>query len=147
MNDIVLEYETPESAQILSSLRVLVIDGRDITRRALHLLLGAAGIDVTGAETIAEAQAFLAVRPFDAVLTDVEMPGLGRREGRVVIAAITGPNACVPVVEISRGIYAHPDEVRHAAGMMVEIGGFIDPGRICGALAGLDGPPPQAKAA
>lgn len=147
MNNKVLEHEAPESAQILSKLKVLVIDGRDITRRALHLLLGAAGADVTGAESVAEAQAFLAVRPFDAVLTDVEMPGLGRREGRPVLAAITGPNACVPVVEISDGPDAHPFEPRHAAGMMVEIGGFIDPGRICGALAGLDQPPPQAKAA
>jgi CheY-like chemotaxis protein len=147
MNDSVMEYETPDTAQILCKLKVLVIDGRGITRHALGLLLGAAGADVTGAESVAEAEAFLAVRPFDAVLTDVEMPGVGRRGGRPVLDAIAGPNACVPVVEISHGDYARPDEVRHAAGMMVEIGGFIDPGRICRSLAGLSPPPPRAAAA
>jgi DNA-binding NtrC family response regulator len=146
MNKSVPEYDAPETAQILSQLKVLVIDGRDITRRAVSLILTAAGADVTGADSIAEAQAFLAVRPFDAVLTDIDLPGLGRREGRPVLAAITGPNACVPVVEITQGGDS-PAEVRHAAGMMVEIGAFIDPGRICRALAGLAHPPPRAAAA
>ena len=65
MTEIVAEYESPEAAQVLERLRVLVIDGRDITRRALGLILGAAGADVTGAESLAEAQAHLAVRRHD----------------------------------------------------------------------------------
>src|SRR5215469_9056759 len=113
MSDTVPEYDTPEAAQILRQLKVLVIDGRDITRRALGLILGAAGADVTGAETLAEAHAFLAVRPFDAILTDVDLPGLHRREGRAVLAGLTGPNAFVPVVRISGRPTAELTDVRH----------------------------------
>lgn len=147
MSDNVVEYDAPEAAQILRQLKVLVIDGREITRRALRLILGSAGADVTGAETVAEAHAYLAVRRFDAVLTDLELPGLRRREGRPVLAGITGPNAYVPVVRVSARQQTDPPAVSHAAGMMVEIGSAIDPGRICRSLAGLAQPPPTSKAA
>ena len=146
MNENVSEYDAPEAAQVLQRLRVLVIDGRDITRRALGLILEAAGADVTGAQTLAEAHAHLAVRPFDALLTDVDLPGLRRREGRPVLAGLAGPNQDLPVVRVSGRHPADPPALSHAAGMTVEIGSAIDPGRICRSLAGI-GPTPPAKAA
>lgn len=147
MTNNVLEYEAPEAAQVLQRLRVLVIDNRDITRRALGLILEAAGGDVTGAESLAEAQAHLAVRRFDAILTDLDLPGLRRREGRPVLADVTGPNSGVPVVRVSGRQHVDPPALSHAAGMTVEIGSAIDPGRICRSLAGLSQTPPGAKAA
>ena len=147
MTESVAEYEAPEAAQVLQRLRVLVIDGRDITRRALGLILGAAGADVTGAETLTEAQAHLAVRRFDAILTDVELPGLRRREGRAVLAGLTGPNAEVPVVRANGRQQVDPPSLSHAAGMTMEIGAAIDPGRICRSLASLAHTPPGARAA
>ena len=147
MTEIVAEYESPEAAQVLERLRVLVIDGRDITRRALGLILGAAGADVTGAESLAEAQAHLAVRRFDAIVTDAELPGLRRREGRPVLGGLTGPNAEVPVVRVNGRLAVDPPALSHAAGMTMEIGSAIDPGRICRSLAGLSHPPPGARAA
>jgi CheY-like chemotaxis protein len=130
-----------EDAQQLRSLKVLVLDEQAITRQVLTLLLDWAGANVTCAETLSEALAFLSVRRFDAILTDAELPGESLRAGRRVLA-VAGPNAGAPILRID-GVRA--TEPAHAAGMMVEIGSLIDPARICHELAGLV-PPPRVAA-
>jgi hypothetical protein len=122
-----------EAESPLKGLKVLVIEPREITRRTLALILGASGADVTEAASEGEALAQLTVRRFDAILTDLPLPRLA------------GPNAGAPIVPITDDP-AEALGVSHAAGMAVEIGGFLDPAKICAALSDLS-PPPRAAAA
>ena len=141
MDDLSLGRAGGETAERLRSLKVLVLDEQAITRQVLTLLLDWAGVNVTCAENLSEALAFLSVRRFDAILTDVELPGEALRAGRRVLAGVAGPNASAPILPIDG---ARANEPTHAAGMMMEIGSLIDPARICHELAGL--PPPRVAA-
>ncbi len=135
-----------KSAEHLRSLRVLVLDEMEITRRVLALVLDALGVSVTLADNLSEALAHLSVRRFDAILTDAEMPGVALRGGRAVLAGIAGPNAMAPVFSIDGRVHDAFPEPAHAAGMVVEIGGAIDPARICRELESLAPRPPNTTA-
>jgi two-component system, sensor histidine kinase len=131
----------------LEHLKILVVDEQEVTRRTLALLLDFSGASVTCAETLSEALAFLSVRRFDAILTDLELPGLGSRGGRLVLAGIAGPNAWTPVLPIDGRVHDSLSAPAHAAGFVMEIGGAIDPARICRELLSLEPRPPRAAAA
>ena len=127
----------------LKNLRILVLDEQEITRRVLAVFLEWSGASVTCADTLSEALAFLSVRRFDAIVTDIELPGEARRHCRRLLAGVAGPNAAAPILSID-GRAA--DEPTHAAGMMLEIGSLIDPGRIRFELETLSPIPPRVAA-
>jgi CheY-like chemotaxis protein len=136
-----------DRATPLEHLKILVLDEQEVTRRTLALLLDWSGASVTCAETLSEALAFLSVRRFDAILTDLELPGVGSRGGRPVLAGIAGPNAWAPVLSIDGRAHDSLSAPAHAAGIVMEIGGTIDPARICRELLNLEPRPPRAAAA
>ena len=70
MDDNAFEAGAPKAAQDLKTLKVLVIDGREITRLTLTLLLESRGAEVSGASSQSEALAHLSLRRFDAIVTD-----------------------------------------------------------------------------
>lgn len=76
---------------------VLVVDDNDANRLVLELMLEAAGLEVIGASSGAEALARLHERRVDAVITDMWMPGL---DGYGLLAAIRAMPATrhLPVV-------------------------------------------------
>ncbi|HEY3798937.1 MAG TPA: response regulator [Caulobacteraceae bacterium] len=147
MTEMVFDGGAPGAVQDLKDLKVLVIDERMITRWTLELILAAEGADVTSVDSAGEALAMLTVRAFDAVLTDAPLPGAGRHGGRMVLDNFPGPNRGALLLPITPGARHAATEVNHAAGMAVEIGGFIDPGQICRALSDLTPRPPHAEAA
>lgn len=57
--------------------KVLVIDGDPSAARGLERLLGTDGYEATSENDSALALAHLAREPFDAVVADIEMPGVG----------------------------------------------------------------------
>src|ERR1043165_9551684 len=59
---------------------VLVVDDDDAVRRAVERMLTTAGFRVTSVEGGREAAAILGRMPFDAVLTDIMMPGMSAME-------------------------------------------------------------------
>lgn len=80
--------------------RVLVVDDVAASRLALQLELSAIGCAVTEAGTGQEAMALLAARPFDAVVTDVWMPG---QDGLQVVKAVHEMAEKLPVWVITGG--------------------------------------------
>jgi two-component system NtrC family sensor kinase len=64
----------------LTGGRILVADDDEANRRALALLLGKYGHEVTVAADGVEALVALEQRPFDAVVVDLQMPRVGGRE-------------------------------------------------------------------
>jgi len=147
MDEATLGQAATSRAAPLAHLNILVLDGQEITRRTLALFLDWSGAGVTCAETLPEALAFLSVRRFDAILTDLDLPGVGLRGGRPVLAGVAGPNAWTPVLPIGGDARDGVRAPTHAAGMVVEIGGTIDPARICRDLLSLEPRPPRAAAA
>lgn len=65
--------------------RVLVVDDHPAARRVLMTILGAAGYACSEAASVEEALESVAAAAFDAVMTDLNMPGGG---GRRLIAAL-----------------------------------------------------------
>ena len=121
----------------LKHLSLLVLDEHEVSRRTLGLILEAAGASVTCADTLSEALEHLSVRHFDAVLTDIRMPGATVRGGRVVLGSASGANAFAPVITIgSLTPGGLPAPIR-AAGMVVEMGRPLDPAHICEELRTL----------
>jgi CheY-like chemotaxis protein len=77
--------------------RVLVVDNDASTVKAMTLLLRGDGHTVTAFTRGADATEALAREPFDAVVTDLEMPGTDGHEV-VHVARRHLPQACVVVV-------------------------------------------------
>ena len=59
---------------------ILVVDDDSATRRALHMTLSGMGFTVVGAARGEEALSLVRVTRLDAVLLDVDMPGMGGME-------------------------------------------------------------------
>ena len=57
--------------------KVLIVDDEPSIRRALHTTFGTLGFDIAEAVTGEEAIPLLRASSFDAVLLDVNMPGIG----------------------------------------------------------------------
>ncbi|MET0625207.1 MAG: ATP-binding protein [Pyrinomonadaceae bacterium] len=90
-------HETPN--QRCSMTRILVVDDEDPVRELLRDILEDEGVEVTLAANGAEALARFEPGKFDAVLTDIGMPGMNgwellrhvsERDQRVPLAVITG---------------------------------------------------------
>jgi two-component system, sensor histidine kinase len=82
-------------------LRLLVVDDHEINLRALTLLLQPLGAEVTLASGGLEALECMAISPYDAVLIDVHMPGLGGVEVARRIRSQPGPNRDTPIVAVT----------------------------------------------
>ncbi len=82
---------------------VLVVDDHDVNRRLLSQVLGAMGLSV---ELAADGEAGLALageRRFDAILVDVNMPGLDGLDTTRRLRA-EGPNRATPVIAVTAGV-------------------------------------------
>lgn len=77
--------------------RYLVVDDDPLTVKGLVLLLTDHGHDVTSCTSGADAVNAMSREPFDAVLTNLAMPGV---DGRAVVRAARTqqPDACIVVV-------------------------------------------------
>jgi PAS domain S-box-containing protein len=87
-------------------LRVLVAEDHPVNRQLLQDQLGKLGHDADFAETGQEALRQFAQRPYDAVLTDLSMPGL---DGYGLAGRLREQGASVPIIAIT----AHTTEEAH----------------------------------
>ncbi|MCC6748603.1 MAG: sigma-54-dependent Fis family transcriptional regulator [Deltaproteobacteria bacterium] len=95
--------------------RVLVVDDEENIRHMLALALRPEGFEVTAAASGPEALAALATAPFDVVLSDVRMPGMGglellaeiqaRHPGTVVIIMSAYGTVDTAIEAMKRGAY------------------------------------------
>ena len=80
--------------------RVCLIDDDAAVREALALGLGDAGFDVVTAEDGRAGLDLIAREPFDAVISDMNMPGFS---GADLIAALRETRPDLPIIAISGG--------------------------------------------
>ena len=148
---------TPQ--QTLSDLHILVVDDSDIQLAVTRHQLERLGAQTSAAESGAQALADLRRWPerFDAVLMDVQMPGMdGLETTRRIRRELA--LAALPVIALSAGTQAEDREQAMAAGMNDYLDKQLDPqrlqrvlreqiGRARGTgLVGLDDPAPAARA-
>ncbi|HWE46299.1 MAG TPA: ATP-binding protein [Caulobacteraceae bacterium] len=116
-------------------VQVLVVDDHEINRRALTLMLEPAQVVVTCATSGADALTLLAVRTFDVVLMDCNMPGMDGRAATRILRGAPGPNRATPVIAITGS--TSDQDVREcvAAGMNDHVAKPIDVADLHAALA------------
>ena len=94
-------------ATALDGVRVLVVDDNLANREIAQAILEAAGAEVTLAEGGAQALDIAAGQPFDAILMDNRMPGMGGAEATRLIRQRRGPNDNVPILLFTADAPAH----------------------------------------
>jgi len=102
----------------LGGLRLLIVDDHEVNRQAFSLMLGPLADHLACAADGAQALAVLAVEPFDLVLMDIHMPGIGGLEATRRLRATAGPNRETPVIALT-GSAAPADVAACAAAGMV----------------------------
>lgn len=76
---------------------ILIVDDDNLVRDTLHELLSASH-ECHTADRAEQALAYLDIETYDAVLTDISMPGLS---GRELLAYIAAKHSATPVIVIS----------------------------------------------
>ena len=82
-------------------VRLLIVDDHDVNRRAFSLMLQAFCDEVVCVEDGEQALAMLAIEPFDLVLMDIQMPGMGGLEAIRRLRGSPGPNHRTPVIALT----------------------------------------------
>ncbi len=115
-------------------LSILAVDDHEINRRTLALVLQPLDVDLYTASDGYLALDLLARQPFDAVLMDVNMPGIDGNEVTRRLRASPGPNMTTPVIGFSAGTEADQIAACHAAGMTDWLAKPLEPNKLYEAL-------------
>ncbi len=132
---VVADEDEAQGPQAPSAMSVLVVDDHDINRRAISLMLEPLSAEVTVVASGREALAALALRPFDVVLMDVQMPDMDGREAVRRLRVGGGPNQATPVIAVTGATEASDVQACLAAGMTDWVAKPIDAGQLYNALA------------
>ncbi len=121
----------------LAGRRILLADDSVLNRRPVAAYLAAAGAGVVEAEHGGQVLERLAQGAVDAVLLDLEMPGMGGLEAARAIRASASPWARVPLLALT----AHSDQAVLQAAREAGVDGIlvkpVEPGRLFEALSAL----------
>lgn len=105
------ETKKPKRSKVVD-LAVLLVDDDERVRSVIHDMLAMGGMDVVSVESGEAALAALEKRTFDAVVTDLSMPGMG---GIELSARIKERHSNLPVVLMSgRATEQVEEEIREA---------------------------------
>ena len=107
---------TVAPAADLQPLAVLAVDDNAVNLMVLDQILSALGHDVTKVGSGAEALKMLAVRPFDLVLMDIQMPGMTGIEALRSLRETPGANRAVPVIALTADVTSGGQEHYRALG-------------------------------
>ena len=122
----------------LAGVRVLVVDDDADARDLLHLAFGHAGARVTTAASAAEALAALADAEFDALVSDIAMPG---KDGYDLITEVRAREHGADIPAVALTAYARVEDRQRAlrAGFHLHIAKPIDPAAVLHAVAQVVG--------
>ena len=133
----------PVQGQVLSGVRVLVVDDESDARDALALVLERCGARVTVAASVADALAAWQRDPHDVLLSDVAMPGEdGYSLVRKIQTIARASGQAVPAVAVTAYASAEDRERALQAGYQDHLCKPVDPGALITAVARLAGRQP-----
>ena len=93
--------EAPVEGAGSRGVRLLIVDDHDVNRQAFSLMLRAFCDEVVCVEDGEQALAMLAIEPFDLVLMDIHMPGMGGLEAIRRLRTSSGQNQRTPVIALT----------------------------------------------
>jgi signal transduction histidine kinase/CheY-like chemotaxis protein len=134
------ETPTPfpsQDAQEAASLSLLVVDDVAANRQIAQAMLESAGHRVETAPDGASAISALARRAYDAVLMDLQMPGMDGFETTRRIRALETPARDVPVVALTASALPEQVEATRRAGMDAHLSKPLDRAALLGLLRRL----------
>ena len=99
--------------------RVLVVDDEEAIRRLSALALRRAGFEVDTAESVSEAATRLQQHPFDAVVSDLSMPGQG---GLELLRLVRAHDLDVPVILMTGEVIAEGIETAGERDVLLDLG-------------------------
>lgn len=138
------EDEAPGQPMLQAPLRVLVVDDVMANRMVARAMLASAGHSVELAASGAAALEAIAAQDFDAVLMDLQMPGMDGLEATRRIRALPRPRGTVPVFALTASALPEQVEQCRDAGMDGHLAKPIERGAL---LALLDGVRPAGRPA
>ncbi|WP_380266570.1 ATP-binding protein [Hymenobacter caeli] len=98
--------------------RVLLAEDNPVSAEVAQLLLAAHGVTVDVAATGAAALALFDARPYDAVLMDIQMPGMNGLEATARLRAHPDPvRAATPILALTANAFRADAEKYRAAGL------------------------------
>ena len=122
------------------TLRVLVVEDNPINQMVTQSYLEQLGHVAVHVGTAEAALALLAAQPFDAILMDVNLPGMTGWEATKIIRADQNPQiATLPVIGISAHVLTQDIAAQLAAGMDDFVAKPVAPERLAQALARTTG--------
>lgn len=123
-----------DAAILRPRLAVLAVDDHEVNRRTLALVLQPLDVDLYTASDGFLALDLLARQRFDAVLMDVNMPGIDGNEVTRRLRASQGLNARTPVIGFSAGTEADQIAACQASGMTDWLAKPLEPHKLYEAL-------------
>ncbi len=121
-------------------LSLLVVEDHPINRMVVEAHLAPMGHRLTMVGTGEEAVRLAGTEAFDAVLMDVNLPGISGTEATRRIRALPDPaRAAVPVIGLSAHVGGAAEAANLAAGMSAMMAKPLSPDRLAQALAQIDG--------
>ncbi len=141
------QRESGEPPLRLPPRRLLLVEDNLVNQRIAATMLREDGHAVVVANDGFEALAVVRSEPFDAVLMDMQMPGMDGLEATRRIRALGGRFATLPIVAMTANTLPEDVEACLAAGMNAHLGKSFEPATLYRVLAGLLALPPGEAAA
>ncbi|GAB2954186.1 hypothetical protein GCM10027048_19420 [Hymenobacter coalescens] len=124
----------------LRGKRVLLIEDNDINRLVARMLLEEWGAELDEAEDGPEGLALVAQHHYDAILMDIQMPGMNGLEATATIRDLPDVRrAQVPILALTANVFQSDTEQYLAAGMNDYVAKPFEEAELYGKLAGLLG--------
>ena len=126
-----------EADTVLDGLEVLLADDHPVNQRIVRLYLEPLGCRVTAVGDGGEAVEAAALRPFDLILMDMQMPVIDGVEATRRIRAGRGPNAATPVFALTANALQEHRDGWAAVGVDVFLTKPLDMSALVRAIAGV----------
>ena len=133
-----------DANEMQARLKILIVDDHHVNRRAFSLILEAVCDEVSAVESGEHALDLLAVQPFDVVLMDLNMPGIGGLATVGRLRATAGPNQGTKVIVLSASVSPADIDKCRAAGMDAFVRKPVEPEELIAAIADLFEAGPEA---
>lgn len=99
------DIDAPEEEEIdLTHVRILVVDDHDANRDLVRAVLAPFGPELHESATGEEAVAAAGSYPYDLILMDLRMPGMGGEDAMRAIRTGAGPNRATPIIAFSADV-------------------------------------------
>lgn len=131
--------DPPRLPQVLTGMRVLVVDDDEDTRQLFATALGVGGADVFTASSATGALRALADRAFDVIVSDIAMPGADGYWLVREIQQLGDARARTPVLAVTAFGGEHFRARVLAAGFIDRLEKPVDPAALCRAVAQAGG--------